>query len=364
MQKVISVVGARPNFIKISPILEELDKRKINNILVHTGQHYSSNMSDNFFKDLKIRQPEINLNAGSSNHARQTAEIMIGLEDVFIKEKPSIVIVVGDVNSTLAAAITASKLGIKIAHVEAGLRSFDFGMPEEINRALTDRISDYLFCTEKSGVENLKKEGVNAKKIFLVGNVMIDSIVKNIKKAGHSKIIEELGLKKTGENYCVLTAHRPENVDSEKNLKVLIDIIDGLQKIIKVICSVHPRTMEKIKEYGMEGKLKKMKNIVASEPIGYLDFLFLTKNAKFAVTDSGGLQEETSYLKIPCLTIRKNTERPATVEKGTNIVTGLDKKRVLEEVGRILKGNAKKGGRIDLWDGKAAERIVKIIESV
>lgn len=356
--KILSIVGARPNFMKISPIIEELNKRAINNILVHTGQHYSKEMSDNFFRDLNLPEPDFNLNVGSSSPSTQIANIMLKLERILIKENPKLVIVVGDVNSTLAGALTASKLKIKVAHVESGLRSFDAETPEELNRLLTDHISDLLFCTEESAVLNLKREGIKEEAIFLVGNVMIDSLVKNLDKAKKSKIIDQLNI---NNEYCVLTAHRPANVDNEKNLGLLIDLIDGIQKKITVVYPIHPRAMKMLKQFGLFNKIKQMKNAIFCEPLGYLDFLWLTKNAKFVITDSGGLQEETTYLKIPCLTIRKNTERLITVEKGTNTVTGLDKNNVMAGVNKILNEKYKQGSDIEFWDGKSAERIVKIL---
>lgn len=359
MPKIISVVGARPNFMKIAPVIEELNKNKIDNMLVHTGQHYDVNMSDDFFKDLKLREPDLNLNVGSSSHAKQTAEIMVKLEEVLLQQKPSLIIVVGDVNSALAASITASKLKIKTAHIEAGLRSFDFDMPEEINRILTDQVSDFLFCTEKSGVENLKNEGIKDGKIFLAGNVMIDSLIKNLSNAEKSSIQKKM---KIENDYCVITAHRPENVDNENNLKILADIIDEIQKDIIAVYPIHPRTMKMLQQFNLDKKISNMKNLKICEPLGYIDFLKLTKNSKFVVTDSGGLQEETSYLKVPCLTIRKNTERPITVEKGTNTVTGLNKKNVMSEIKKINEGLYKKGQEIEYWDGKSSERIVKILK--
>ena len=356
--KIVSVVGARPNFMKIAPIIEELNKNSIKNMLIHTGQHYSANMSDNFFRDLKLPQPDINLNVGSLSRAGQISIIMQELEKILIAEKPKLVIVVGDVNSTIAAALTASSLKIKVAHVEAGLRSFDMGMPEESNRILTDHISDFLFCTEESGADNLKMEGIDKKKIFFVGNVMIDTLSKNLYNAKNSKILEKLNLKG---NYCILTAHRPENVDEESKLKNLVEMIDEVQRLVKVVYPVHPRTIKMMKQFNLYDNFRKMANVAVCEPLGYLDFICLIKNSKFVITDSGGLQEESTYLGIPCLTIRKNTERPVTVEQGTNTITGLDKNRVIAEIHKIMKGKYKHGRKIKLWDGKAAERIVEVL---
>ena len=358
MSKIISVVGARPNFIKIAPIIEELNRKSIDNILVHTGQHYSAGMSDDFFRDLKLPEPDINLNVGSSSHIKQIADIMLRLENVFANEKPDAAIVVGDVNSTLAAALTASKLRIKVAHVEAGLRSFDSDMPEETNRLLADHISDLLFCTEQSGVDNLRNENIPKEKIFLVGNVMIDTLIKNLGNAKKSEILTRLDIR---DEYCIITAHRPENVDSYENLNKLVEILNEMQKETRVVYPVHPRAKKMLEKFGLNEKINKMKNIKICEPLSYLDFLWLVKNSGFVVTDSGGLQEETSYLGIPCLTIRKNTERPVTADKGTNTVVGLNKEKILATINKIREGKYKRGGKIELWDGKTSQRIIKIL---
>ncbi len=335
-KKIINVVGARPNFMKIAPIIRAM---KCENILVHTGQHYDNNMSDSFFKDLGIPHPDINLEVGSGSHAEQTAKIMIEFEKVCLKEKPTHVLVVGDVNSTIACALVAKKLGIKIIHVEAGLRSFDETMPEEINRVLVDRISDYLFVTEQSGVDNLLKEGVAKEKIHLVGNVMIDTLIYNLPKIDKIKKYSE-------EDYCVVTMHRPSNVDNKEILERLLKVIKEIP--IKVVFPMHPRT---------RGKVKSLDGVDVLEPLGYLDFMNLVKNAKFMLTDSGGIQEETTYLGVPCITMRENTERPVTVEVGSNVLVGSDVALIKKNIELVLKGGFKKGSVPEMWDGETAERV-------
>ncbi|MCK5629361.1 MAG: UDP-N-acetylglucosamine 2-epimerase (non-hydrolyzing) [Nanoarchaeota archaeon] len=322
--------------MKIAPIIRAM---KCENILVHTGQHYDNNMSDSFFKDLGIPHPDINLEVGSGSHAEQTAKIMIEFEKVCLKEKPTHVLVVGDVNSTIACALVAKKLGIKIIHVEAGLRSFDETMPEEINRVLVDRISDYLFVTEQSGVDNLLKEGVAKEKIHLVGNVMIDTLIYNLPKIDKIKKYSE-------EDYCVVTMHRPSNVDNKEILERLLKVIKEIP--IKVVFPMHPRT---------RGKVKSLDGVDVLEPLGYLDFMNLVKNAKFMLTDSGGIQEETTYLGVPCITMRENTERPVTVEVGSNVLVGSDVALIKKNIELVLKGGFKKGSVPEMWDGETAERV-------
>ncbi len=357
---VILVAGARPNFMKIAPLHEEFKKfEEFNPIIVHTGQHYDKNMSKIFFDELNIPKPDINLEVGSASHARQTAEIMKRFEKVLLDENPDLVMVVGDVNSTIACSLTATKMHIKVAHVEAGLRSNNWEMPEEVNRVLTDRLSDYLFTTCKDANENLKKEVIDKKKIFFVGNVMIDTLLKNKKKARQSKILEKLGLNK--QNYSVLTLHRPGNVDSKESCYKIFDIMNEIQRTIKIVYPVHPRARKKFKEFGIIEKIKEMKNLEMIEPVGYLDFLKLVSNSMFVMTDSGGIQEETTVLDIPCLTLRNETERPVTVQEGTNVVVGLEKELILKHVGMILEGKGKSGRFPEKWDGKGAGRIVRIL---
>ena len=360
--KIISIVGTRPNFIKIAPLVEEMNKHpEINHLLVHTGQHYDATMSKFFFDDLGIPKPDINLGVGSDSDVRQTAKIMLALEKALLKGKPDLAIVVGDVNSTFAAAITAKKCGIKVAHVEAGLRSFDIMMPEEINRILTDHVSDFLFTTEESGNKNLKNEGIESSKIFFVGNVMIDTLLSHKEKSKKSKILNNLKIKKG--DYCVLTLHRPSNVDNKDSLIYVLDILNKIQQKIKIVFPVHPRTLKNIKKFGINEKIKKLKNLMMIKPLGYLDFLCMIHNSKFVITDSGGIQEETTILKVPCITLRNNTERPATIEQGTNIIVSTDKNEIIKAATILIKG-AKINSRVpQLWDGNASKRIITILLS-
>ena len=352
--KIINIVGARPNFVKIAPLMKEMKKNpQFDTILVHTGQHYDDQMSNSFFKDLDIPQPDINLNVGSETHAVQTAEVMIKFEKVCLKEKPDLIVVVGDVNSTLACALVAVKLGIKLAHVEAGLRSFDRSMPEEINRILVDQISDYLFITEEDAYENLIKEGISKNKIYFVGNIMIDSLKNSLEK--QTDILERLNLK--SKNYGIVTLHRPSNVDDKDKLQNLLEILNDIET--KLVWPMHPRTKNSIQKFNLEDKLKK---IVVTEALGYLDFISLLSQSKFVLTDSGGIQEETTYLKIPCLTIRKSTERPITINQGTNILVNSR-----EEIENALKNNLILKHDIKIpkyWDGCTASRIVKILSKI
>jgi len=359
--KILNVVGARPNFIKISPLIEKMERdSKIEPILVHTGQHYDYEMSKIFFRDLSIPEPDYNLEVGLDNSVLQIAKIMEGLDKIFREEKPDLVVVVGDVNSTLAGALVANKLHIPLAHIEAGLRSFDFNMPEEINRVLTDRISDLLFATEPSAVKNLKKEGIEKKKIFLVGNVMIDTLLKYKKKAMESPFVKKLGLEP--KSYGVLTLHRPENVDKNDTFRGILEALEKIQKKIKIIWPVHPRAQKQLKEFGFLDWVEGMNNLKLVLPVGYLEMLSLISQSKFVLTDSGGLQEETTALKIPCLTLRKNTERPITVQIGTNEVVGFKKAKIVKQSFKILGGKAKRGKTPPLWDGKASKRIIKVLK--
>lgn len=360
MVKVINVVGTRPNFIKIAPLIREMRRHKgISQLLVHTGQHYDDSMSKLFFDDLDIPKPDINLGIGSASDTTQTAKIMLKFEKVLAKEKPDLVVVVGDVNSTFAAAISAKKCGIKVAHVEAGLRSFDVQMPEEINRILTDHISDFLFTTEESGNKNLVDERIDKNKIHFVGNVMIDTLLQYKEKAKSSKILDKLELKK--DDYCVLTLHRPSNVDNKKPLDRILDILYNISKILKVVFPIHPRTLKNLKKHSFFSSLKNNKNLILTEPLGYLDFLRLMSSSRFVITDSGGIQEETTILGIPCITLRDNTERPVTAEQGTNVIVSTNKDKVIVASMKIMKGAKIKGKVPKLWDGKTAERIVDIL---
>jgi UDP-N-acetylglucosamine 2-epimerase (non-hydrolysing) len=343
--KILLVAGGRPNFIKIAPLIKEIKKRGIDCVLVHTGQHYDFLMSEVFFKELNIPEPDYNLEVGSCTNVRQTAEIMKRLEKVLLKENPDAVIAVGDMNSTLAAALSAAKLHFPTAHVEAGLRSFDKNMQEETNRIVADHVSDFLFVTEESGVKNLIKEGIAKEKIYMVGDVMIDTLKSFEFQVPSSKFQED---------YAVLTLHRAENVDNEERFR---QILDTLKKIdIKIVWPLHHRARKMIEKFGLDiGKIETV------ESLSYLDFISLIKGSKFVLTDSGGVQEETTFLKIPCLTLRENTERPVTIEKGTNVLVGFDKKETLRQVDRILNGSFKKGEEIPFWDGKASQRIIDIL---
>ncbi len=353
------IAGARPNFMKIAPLIVELKKHKINFRLIHTGQHYDYNMSKIFFNELGIPEPDVHLNIGYSTNVVQTAKIMLEFEKEIQKEKPKLLIVVGDVNSTLACVLVAANSNIKTAHIESGLRSFDRKMPEEINRLLTDQISDYLFTSEPSGKINLLKEGIMEEKIFYVGNIMIDTLISNIEKVNDLEVLKKYNLEK--HNYALITFHRPSNVDNKEILKRVLKILNYLQEKIKIFIPIHPRTKKNIEKYNLKNKLEK-KNIILSEPIGYFEFLSLMMNSKLILTDSGGIQEEGSFLKIPLLTLRENTERPVTVDKGTNTIIGTDFTKAKIYIDKILSNNYKTGQDIEFWDGKTAERIVKIIK--
>lgn len=374
MKKILSVVGARPNFMKMAPIHKELlkHKSKITHKIVHTGQHYDKKMSHIFFKELELPKPHIYLGVGSESHSVQTARIMIEFEKVVLKEKPNLVIVYGDVNSTVAAGLVCSKILTKksngkirpvpLAHIESGLRSFDRSMPEEINRILTDDIAEFLFVTEKSGIDNLLNSGIDKKKIFFVGNTMIDSLKFYLKKAKKSNIHKELCIPK--KNYVLVTLHRPSNVDNKKNLKKIIDIFKDINRInpsLDIIFPIHPRTTKMLNRYKLKAQMEFVNNLIITEPFGYIDFLKLMADSKIVLTDSGGIQEETTFLKVPCLTLRENTERPVTVKEGTNIVCGLNKNLINNNIKKINALKFKKGNVPKLWDGKAANRIVKVL---
>ena len=357
--KIIHVVGARPNFVKIASVLRGCNKTpEIRSLLVHTGQHYTAEMDKSFFESLQIPATDINLGVGSGTHAQQTAEIMKRFEPVVLEHKPDAVLVVGDVNSTIACAIVAAKLGIKTIHVEAGLRSFDRTMPEEINRILTDAISDILFVTEPSGMANLKREGVDPAKMHFVGNVMIDTLEWSRDKAVGSLILERLNLQK--KQYAVVTLHRPCNVDHHHSLSGILGSLAEIQKEIKVVFPVHPRTANSLSVGGFMQELERLPNMIIIKPLGYLDFLKLMSESKVVITDSGGIQEETTVLGIPCLTVRDNTERPITVTEGTNMLVGAEPARILDGYRAIVR-DERTYTRPQLWDGKASERIVKIL---
>ena len=417
--KVMNVVGARPNFMKIAPLIRAMNQYNraqgtgcgIQQLLVHTGQHYDYNMSDSFFSQLEIPAPDINLEIGSGSHAEQTGRIMIEFEKILLQHKPDLVIVVGDVNSTIACSLVASKINYVqstvnsprstvsspltpassspgpcplnpgpspssplnpipctlnhlhrplIAHVEAGLRSFDRTMPEEINRILTDAISDFLFITEKSALENLRREGIPDEKIHFVGNVMIDTLVHSLEKTDNIRL--PFVTNKPFNEYGVVTLHRPANVDRPETLERILDAFNAIAKKLTLVIPLHPRTRKNIESFGMADKLDEISNYcVITEPQGYFEMLTLIKHAKMVITDSGGLQEETTYLGIPCLTMRENTERPSTLQTGTSVLVGNDTGKLMQQVDAILSGNFKKGTAPELWDGRAAERIIEVL---
>jgi len=365
MPKIALVAGARPNFIKIAPIIREINasnENKFETIQVHTGQHYDYDMSLSFFEDLGIPKPDYFLHAGSGSHAKQTAKIMIEFEKVCTKEKPDLVIVVGDVNSTLACSITAKKLNIKVAHVESGLRSNDFEMPEEINRIVTDSISDYLFVSEKSGCENLKAEGKYDSTVFFVGNVMIDTLFYQLAKLDEQvKLETKIEDGAENRNYAVITLHRPSNVDEKEIFTKIIEALAEISRDMKIVFPAHPRTKNNIERFGLTDKIMQS-DIELIPPQPYIDFLKLWKDASLVLTDSGGLQEETTALGIPCFTIRKNTERPITIEEGTNILAGTTKESILSAYSLFKNSDLKKGKIPKFWDGKTSQRIVSVLK--
>ncbi len=364
-KKIISVVGARPNFMKVAPLDRAFKKygKEIEHLLVHTGQHYDVNMSDTFFRDLEMPQPAYFLGVGSGSHAEQTAKIILEFEKVCIEVRPDLVIVVGDVNSTIACALTAIKLGIKVAHVESGLRSGDRAMPEEINRIATDAICDYCFVTEQSGLDNLIKEGRDSRTIFFTGNTMIDSQFYALDKAHKSDILSQLGLK--SKEFILITLHRPSNVDTQKQLRSILEIFAEFSTERKIVFPVHPRTRKNITNFGLEYLVKDNSNIILTEPLGYIDFLSLMMNSDFVLTDSGGIQEETTALGIPCITARTTTERPITIELGTNKLIQPIPENIRTAIAEFISGNRPEPkGKISFWDGKAGERIVEIIRKL
>lgn len=390
--KWILVVGARPNFMKIAPLMRAISahnhksRTKIQPLLVHTGQHYDLNMSDSFFKDLNLPKPDIYLKVGSGTHGEQTGKILIEFEKILFKEEPDCVIVVGDVNSTLACTLAAVKLHMSVAHVEAGLRSFDRRMPEEINRIVTDTLSDYLFTPSQDADENLAREGIPQEKIFLVGDIMVDSLLLNVEEAKKTNILNQLGLRQKSFNdaclltndYCLLTLHRPSNVDQKESFTRIVEGLLAVSSRIPVLFPVHPRTRKQIKKFGIEssfelhpsphlesedyynGNCLKTK-IHCFEPFGYLEFLNLMAHAKVVLTDSGGIQEETTVLGIPCITLRDTTERPITLTQGTNVLAKNEPEKIISEAAKILEGKTYKGTFPPFWDGHTAERIVRIL---
>jgi UDP-N-acetylglucosamine 2-epimerase (non-hydrolysing) len=393
--KIMSIAGARPNFMKLASIARaadsfnlEADKSghdnpsRIHHVIVHTGQHYDEKMSKTFFDELEIPKPDINLEVGSGSHAAQTAEIMKRFEQVLIKELPDVLLVVGDVNSTIACTLVAAKIEYPaehnrkrpvIVHVEAGLRSFDRGMPEEINRILTDSLSDLLFVTEQSGAQNLHKEGSAGNKVHLVGNVMIDTLIDHLEKAKNSRVKELLSINGP---YGLVTLHRPSNVDKLQDLEPIIRALHSISHDIPLYFPVHPRTLKKIGQFDLKdyfnwqfmpenpfgaSTVETNSSFYLAPPLGYLDFLNLTAGAALVITDSGGIQEETTFLGVPCVTLRENTERPVTVTEGTNYLTGTDPRNILATIRSILAGDKKNSSIPPFWDGKAGARIIEII---
>jgi UDP-N-acetylglucosamine 2-epimerase (non-hydrolysing) len=377
--KIISIVGARPNFMKVASLVRAIESHNasgttaaIEHLIVHTGQHYDERMSDFFFKELELPAPQFNLEVGSASHAVQTAQIMERFEPVLLKEKPDVLLVVGDVNSTIACTLVASKIeytGVGprirplIGHVEAGLRSFDRDMPEEINRILTDALSDLLFTTEEDAQVNLEREGISREKIYFVGNVMIDTLIRHMGKAASLTNLNSLGIK--GENsggaYGVVTLHRPSNVDKKEILARLINCIEKISIRLPIIFSLHPRTEINLKKFGLYEGLAENKGIYLTKPLGYLEFLNRVLSASLVLTDSGGIQEETTFFKIPCITLRNNTERPITVSLGTNYLVGNNPEKIIETAFIILDKKGKSGRIPPLWDGKAGNRIIDIL---
>jgi UDP-N-acetylglucosamine 2-epimerase (non-hydrolysing) len=361
--KVANVVGARPNFMKIAPIVRAMREDPFfRPSLVHTGQHYDEKMSDVFFDELGIPAPDVNLSVGSGSHGRQTGQVMVRFEEVVTADRPDLVIVVGDVNSTLAAALVAAKLHIPVAHVEAGLRSFDRTMPEEINRVLTDSISDFLFTTERSAEANLTAEGIDRPKVFFVGNVMIDALLANRRRAAASDITKRLEL--DGQRYGVLTLHRPSNVDAREPLTRIAAALERVGGRLPIVFPAHPRTVKNLEAFGLLDRLQAGGKVRVVEPLGYLDFLRLVDCSALVLTDSGGLQEETTVLGVPCITLRENTERPVTVEQGTNVLVGSDTDRIVAASESALQTPRRTARVPELWDGKAAGRILTTLRAL
>ncbi len=359
------VAGARPNFMKIAPILHAMKSRpELRETLIHTGQHYDKNLSDIFFEQLEIKRPDVSLGVGGGTHAQQTARILESIEPVLEKGgedggKFDRLIVVGDVNSTMAAAIAAAKLQIPVSHVEAGLRSFDRSMPEEINRLITDSISDQLLVSEPSGVENLRREGHPEDRIHLVGNLMIDTLKRLLPQARETSVLADAGLSPKG--YGVVTLHRPSNVDDRDTLAAILRVLIDVSQQLPLAFPIHPRTSARIEQFGLMDLVKGAKGIIQMPPLGYLEFLSLTSSAKVIVTDSGGLQEESTALGVPCLTMRENTERPSTVSEGSSTLVGNDVAKLEQQLAAVLSGQYDVGRCPELWDGKAAERIVALL---
>ncbi len=364
MKKVISVVGARPNFMKVAPVHRAFESHAdhIQHLIVHTGQHYSQSMSDAFFEDLKMPEPAEFLDVGSASHAEQTARIMVRFEKVCVERKPDLVLVAGDVNSTIACALTAAKCGIRVGHIEGGLRSFDRTMPEEINRIATDSICDYCFVTEQSGLDNLRREGFAAERVYFVGNTMIDSLHNALPAARNCGMVQRLRLSSRG--YALVTLHRPSNVDEPRQLRQILEILAELSRRRTVMVPLHPRTWKNVDLFGLQSVIEGAPGLRVIEPLGYINFLALILDADFVLTDSGGIQEETTALGIPCLTMRTTTERPITCEIGTNVLVHPEPDVLRQAIADMLDKPRKRGQVPPLWDGRAAERIAEIVVKV
>jgi len=362
MIKILNVVGARPNLMKIAPLVEAMSASiDIEQTLLHTGQHYDDKMSQIFFDQLGIPKPDIYLGIGSGSHAEQTAKVMVAFEQVLLEQKPNVVVVVGDVNSTLACSITAAKLSVPVAHVEAGLRSFDRNMPEEINRIVTDALSSFLFITSQNAQHNLLREGVTEDKIFFVGNVMIDTLSKHRTHAKKLNTLQQLDV--TPQHYALLTLHRPSNVDNPEVFAGILKALHHIQQKIPILFPAHPRTSKRIKEFGFQEQFEAMSNVRIVEPLGYLEFLNLMMHAKLVLTDSGGIQEETTILGTPCLTLRENTERPVTITDGTNILVGTNPANIIKTATDVLQNPQNLSEKTPpLWDGQTAKRIIRILQ--
>lgn len=361
MWRILSVVGARPNFMKVAPLARALAPYadRIEHVICHTGQHYDYAMSQAFFEDLELPQPAFYLGVGSGSHAEQTARIMLAFEPVCMEWKPDLVIVVGDVNSTIACTLTAVKVGIQTAHVEAGLRSFDRTMPEEINRIATDAICHWHFCTEQSGVDNLLREGISPDRVFLVGNTMIDSLLAALPQIERCSIVADLGLQPKG--YAVVTLHRPSNVDNPEQLAMLLEVLAQLSEAMPVIFPIHPRTRQNIEHFHLRLMVERSPRMLLLEPQRYVHFLALVRHAALVLTDSGGIQEETTVLGVPCITLRTTTERPVTIEYGTNMLVPPTRSTILEAISTVLTRTPSQHQVPPLWDGHAAERIVELL---
>lgn len=361
MRKVLHVAGARPNFMKVAPLFRALAWRgQLSQVLVHTGQHYDSRMSDVFFSDLELPPPHHHLGVGSGSHAEQTARVMLTLDPVLEQERPDLVSVVGDVNSTLAATLVAVKRGVPVAHVEAGLRSFDRSQPEELNRVLTDQVSELLLTPSEDADENLLHEGVDPARIHRVGNIMVDTLLACRARAEQLPVLERMGLEPRG--YAVCTLHRPSNVDHPPTLRGLLGALATLARRLPVVFPVHPRTRKQLEQWGLGVLLEEAPWLYTVEPLGYLELLSLTSRARLILTDSGGLQEEATVLGVPCLTLREHTERPITVEQGTNQVVGTHPERILYAAEQVLAGHSRPSRVPELWDGRTAERIARVYE--